>query len=55
MFTRFAEWLCFVRIPAWTARFGQPWDTYDKAPCNLYNVLWRGQQVLARRIYRKVP
>lgn len=54
MFTRFAEWLCFARIPGWTARVGQPWDTYDVTPWNLYNILWRGQQTLARRVYRNV-
>lgn len=29
------------RIPAWTARVGQRWDTDDVAPWNLYNVIWR--------------
>lgn len=35
--------LCCGRIPGWTAHVGQPWDTYDVAPFNLYNVLWRCQ------------
>lgn len=35
------------RIPAWTAYVGQPWDTYDVAPWNLYNAWWRlGQWVI---------
>jgi hypothetical protein len=29
------------RIPAWTAYVGQLWDTYDRAPWNVYNVIWR--------------
>ena len=34
------------RVPEWTAHVGQPWDTYDVAPFNLYNVWWRiGQWV----------
>lgn len=37
------------RIPDWTAHVGQPWDTYDRAPWNLYNLLWRlGQWAVAR-------
>lgn len=35
-----------AEIPEWTAYVGQEWDTYDVAPWNLYNVLWRGQQLL---------
>lgn len=35
--------ICCGRIPAWTAHVGQPWDTYDAAPWNLYNVIWRAQ------------
>lgn len=39
--------LC-CRIPAWTARVGPRWQTYDLAPWNLYNVLWRaGQWVMS--------
>lgn len=35
--------------PAWTAYVGQRWDTYDVAPWNLYNMLWRaGQWAVAR-------
>jgi hypothetical protein len=41
--------LCCGKIPGWTAHVGQPWDTYDVAPWNLYNVLWRAQQQLIRR------
>lgn len=29
------------RIPEWTAHVGQRWDTFDVAPWNLYNVIWR--------------
>ena len=36
--------ICCGRIPAWTARIGQRWDTYDVAPWNLYNVIWWGQK-----------
>lgn len=32
------------RIPSWTAYIGQRWDTFDVAPWNFYNVLWRTQQ-----------
>lgn len=32
--------LC-CRIPAWSAYVGQRWDTFDVAPWNLYNVIWR--------------
>ncbi|MDI9951345.1 hypothetical protein [Rhodococcus sp. IEGM 1305] len=35
--------ICCGRIPEWTAHVGQPWDTYDVAPWNLYNVIWRIQ------------
>jgi hypothetical protein len=35
------------RIPLWALRVGQRWDTYDVAPWNLYNVVWRlGQWVI---------
>ncbi len=27
----------------WTAHVGQKWDTFDVAPYNLYNVIWRAQ------------
>ncbi|MGO2520199.1 MAG: hypothetical protein ACTH8F_08755 [Microbacterium sp.] len=36
--------ICCGRIPAWTARVGQRWDTFDVAPWNLYNVIWRSQE-----------
>ena len=35
----------------WTAHVGQRWDTYDVAPVNLYNVLWRFGQCLFRHAY----
>ncbi|GAB4078088.1 hypothetical protein GCM10028781_28560 [Nostocoides australiense] len=34
---------CCARIPAWTARVGQPWRPYPDAPWNLYNAPWRAQ------------
>lgn len=38
--------ICCGRIPAWTAHVGQRWDTYDVAPWNLYNAIWRAQEWL---------
>ncbi|QSE84784.1 hypothetical protein [Rhodococcus koreensis] len=35
--------ICCGRIPEWTAHVGQAWNTYDVAPWNLYNVIWRIQ------------
>ncbi|MBC2638047.1 hypothetical protein ACFTWF_16045 [Rhodococcus sp. NPDC056960] len=43
LFAAFGHRICCGRIPEWTAHVGQPWDTYDVAPWNLYNVIWRGQ------------
>jgi hypothetical protein len=40
--------LC-CRIPTWTARVGQRWDTYDVAPWNLYNAWWRLGHAVASR------
>lgn len=40
--------LC-CKIPGWTAHVGQRWDTYDEAPWNLFNVLWRVGQWAVRR------
>ncbi|AZC14027.1 hypothetical protein [Microbacterium sp. ABRD28] len=40
LFRLFGHRLCCGRIPDWTARIGQRWDTYDVAPLNLYNVMW---------------
>lgn len=35
--------------PSWTAYIGQRWDTFDVAPWNVYNLLWRaGQWAMAR-------
>jgi hypothetical protein len=42
--------ICCGCIPDWTARVGQKWDTYDQAPLNLYNVLWRIQQRIRRHV-----
>lgn len=38
--------ICCGRIPAWTARIGQRWDTHDLAPWNLYNLVWLAQHWL---------
>lgn len=35
--------ICCGCIPAWTAHIGQRWDTWDVAPWNLYNAIWRAQ------------
>lgn len=35
--------------PRWTAYVGQRRDTFDVAPWNLYNVLWRFGQWAIRR------
>lgn len=35
-------------IPEWTVRVGQHWDTFDEAPWNLYNVIWRFGQWVAK-------
>ena len=35
-------------IPSWTAAVGQQWDTYDVAPWNLYNLIWRVGQWVVR-------
>lgn len=41
--------LC-CRPPAWTAYVGQRWDTFDVAPWNLYNLLWRAGQWATARV-----
>lgn len=43
LFRLFGHRVCCGCIPAWTARVGQEWDTWDLAPWNLYNVIWRAQ------------
>ena len=43
LFFVFGHRVCCGEIPGWTARVGQEWDTYDVAPYNLYNILWRMQ------------
>ena len=44
LYRLFGHRICCGRIPAWAAHVGQPWDTYDNAPWNLYNALWRAQE-----------
>jgi hypothetical protein len=44
LFRLFGHRVCCGRIPVWTAHVGQPWDTYDRVPLNLYNVIWRVQR-----------
>ena len=39
----FGHRVCCGAIPGWTAHVGQKWDTFDVAPYNLYNVIWRAQ------------
>ncbi|MFE4468864.1 hypothetical protein ACFRFH_08595 [Leifsonia sp. NPDC056824] len=39
LFRVFGHRVC-CRVPEWTSRVGQPWDTYDVAPWNLYNIIW---------------
>ncbi len=46
LFRLFGHRICCGRIPAWMARIGQPWDTWDLAPWNLYNGIWRVQNWL---------
>lgn len=41
--TFFGRWL--LNPPRWTAYIGEPWDTFDKAPRNLYNRIWVFGQV----------
>jgi uncharacterized membrane protein len=48
LFRVFGHRLCCGRIPDWTAHVGQRWDTFDVAPWNLYNALWRAQQWMRR-------
>ena len=43
LFLTFGHRVCCGAIPGWTAHVGQKWDTYDAAPYNLYNVIWRAQ------------
>ncbi|GAB3612594.1 hypothetical protein [Humibacter ginsengisoli] len=43
LFRVFGHHICCGRIPEWTTRVGQEWKTYDEAPWNLYNVIWRVQ------------
>ena len=43
LFYVFGHRVCCGAIPSWTAHVGQKWDTFDVAPYNLYNVIWRAQ------------
>jgi hypothetical protein len=36
--------------PQWTAHVGQRWDTYDVAPWNLYNLIWRFGQWVFKQV-----
>ena len=40
-------------IPGWTAHVGQSWDTFDVAPWNLYNVIWRTVQWAERQVWER--
>ncbi|KQR91645.1 MAG: hypothetical protein J0I33_04475 [Microbacterium ginsengisoli] len=44
LFRAFGHRVCCGRIPDWTAHVGQRWDTFDLAPWNLYNGIWRVQR-----------
>ena len=50
LFRLFGHHICCGRIPEWTASVGEPWDTYDVAPRNLYNMIWRIQAWVRNRI-----
>ncbi|WP_169582095.1 MULTISPECIES: hypothetical protein [Microbacterium] len=50
LFSVLGHRICCGRIPSWTARVGQSWDTYDVAPGNLYNVIWRAQSWIRSRV-----
>lgn len=41
LFRVFGHRIC-CHVPEWAAKVGQPWDSYDVAPWNLFNVLWAG-------------
>lgn len=43
LFCLFGHHICCGRVPEWTAHVGQKWDTFEAAPWNLYNVVWRAQ------------
>lgn len=50
MHSKLADFIYNINIPNWTRRVGQSWDTFDRAPFNLYNVLWTMQQTLTNLI-----
>lgn len=50
LFRLFGHRICCGRIPDWAAHVGQTWATYDEAPFNLYNVLWRIQQRIRQQV-----
>ncbi len=50
LFALLGHRICCGRIPEWTARVGQEWDTYDVAPLNLYNIVWRIQSSVRNRV-----
>ena len=50
LFRIFGHHVCCGAIPECTAHVGQKWDTYDIAPCNLYNVLWRAQNCILQNV-----
>lgn len=49
LFRIFGHRIC-CHTPEWTANVGQPWDTYDVAPLNLYNVIWQIQSSIRRHM-----
>jgi hypothetical protein len=50
LFHIFGHRVCCGCIPEWTTHVGQKWDTVDKAPLNLYNVIWRFQGSVRQRM-----
>ena len=50
LFALLGHRICCGRIPEWTDRVGQTWDTYDIAPWNLYNIIWSYQYWIRSRV-----
>jgi hypothetical protein len=50
LFRIFGHRACCGQIPDWTAHVGQKWDTVDKSPWNLYNIVWRLQTTIREHV-----
>ena len=47
LFRLFGHRICCGNIPGWTAGVGfGPWQSIDVKPWNLYNVIWRVQNMI---------